>query len=161
VLLDTVHTTSPIVAYSKPMLQQFEMRRHTGVGRYIAESDLRKHDDQSMGLFLMARLGGVDFVGYKSYLFAKSIRNEASLAGHPPALAGDKNSPKMCWVSVYIDGAPLYTGGPGTDAVDFNSLRVDEFAGVEFYAGGASTPAQYNNTKESNCGVLLLWTREK
>jgi hypothetical protein len=64
-------------------------------------------------------------------------------------------------VSVYYDGAPLYTGAPDTDAPDMRSFRVDEFAGIEYYAGGASVPAQFNNTRESNCGVLLLWTREK
>ena len=37
-------------------------------------------------------------------------------------------------------------------------LRVEEFAGIEFYAGGASVPVQYNKTG-SSCGVLLLWSR--
>ena len=33
-------------------------------------------------------------------------------------------------------------------------------AAVEFYAGGATIPVQHNKTG-SNCGVLLLWTRER
>jgi len=39
-------------------------------------------------------------------------------------------------------------------------MRVDQFAGVEFYPGGATIPSQYNKTG-SSCGVLLLWTRER
>ena len=51
---------------------------------------------------------------------------------------------------------------PCPEAGDNNlqQMRVDQFAGVEFYPGGATIPSQYNKTG-SSCGVLLLWTRER
>jgi hypothetical protein len=157
VVLDTMRTTSPIVAYRKPMLQEFEMRRHSGTGRYIAEEVLRKNDQQSIGQFLGGRLGGMNLVGYKSALFAGSIRNQ----GGTLAIPDDSRSPRGCWIAIYEDGVPLYTGAPSTNAPDLHSIRIDRYAGIEFYPGGASMPARFNSTKEANCGVLLLWTREK
>ena len=69
--------------------------------------------------------------------------------------AGGKNAfgRGICPVDVYVDGV-VYTDN------DLQKLRVDQFAAVEFYAGPAQTPVQYNKTG-SNCGVMLLWTRER
>jgi hypothetical protein len=58
-----------------------------------------------------------------------------------------------CPADVYIDGLIVSDN-------NLEQMRVDQFAAVEFYAGGARTPVQYNKT-DSNCGVLLLWTRER
>ncbi|MEO8334950.1 MAG: hypothetical protein ABI664_08260 [bacterium] len=43
---------------------------------------------------------------------------------------------------------------------DFNRFAVGEYAAVEFYPGDASLPLQYSN-RGSDCGTLLLWTRER
>jgi hypothetical protein len=58
-----------------------------------------------------------------------------------------------CPVDVWIDGANVADD-------NLNGMAVNEFAGVEFYAGGATLPPQYNKTG-SSCGVLLLWSRER
>jgi hypothetical protein len=39
-------------------------------------------------------------------------------------------------------------------------VQRERIRGVEYYAGGATMPPQYNGT-DSGCGVLLLWTRER
>jgi hypothetical protein len=68
-----------------------------------------------------------------------------------------------CWVSVYVDGALIYNGAnapAGTPPPDANALETANYAAVEYYAGGASVPAEYNRTGNA-CGVLLLWTRER
>jgi hypothetical protein len=41
---------------------------------------------------------------------------------------------------------------------NLNDFSVKDLAGVEYYPGDATAPPQYH---QSNCGLLLLWTREK
>jgi len=43
---------------------------------------------------------------------------------------------------------------------DLEKMRVNEYAGIEYYPGGSTIPTQYNRTG-SSCGVLLFWTRER
>ena len=54
----------------------------------------------------------------------------------------------------------IYLNGAASVDTDLEKLRASEFAGVEYYAGGAAIPTQYNRTG-SSCGVILLWTRER
>lgn len=158
VSLDTVHTTSRIVKYHSPQLRAFEERRQGGVGRYIAEDVMRKNDALSVATLLAARLPGMSIVGYKSQSFAQSNR-AAGIATPFRALQNDRHSPMGCWLAVYVDGQALFSGPPG-DAPDLSRMFVDDYAGAEFYPGGASVPAQFNMIRTANCGVLLLWTRE-
>ncbi|MEW5918356.1 MAG: hypothetical protein AB1762_18280, partial [Gemmatimonadota bacterium] len=50
--------------------------------------------------------------------------------------------------------------GMSGDAVlfDVNSINPTHVAAIEFYAGAAQMPAQYNRTG-SACGALLIWTK--
>jgi len=42
----------------------------------------------------------------------------------------------------------------------YRTMNVNDYAGVELYAGRATLPVQYN-VPDSGGGVLLLWTRER
>jgi hypothetical protein len=71
-----------------------------------------------------------------------------------------------CYATVYVDGALYYTKATDAPGVrtsgppDMRRLDANDYAGIEFYPGGATIPPQYNGT-DSGCGVLLLWTRER
>ena len=78
----------------------------------------------------------------------------------PQAEPGQKDSPRGCWVAVYLDGLALYIGPP-QPAPDLTKILVRDLAGAEFYQGSAALPAQFSAIKSSDCGVLLLWTRER
>ena len=78
-------------------------------------------------------------------------------ARYGPVRPGDK---EMCWLTVYMDGVLTYSRKNGGPPPNFKDIATNQFAGVEFYAGGASLPAQYN-ASDSGCGTLLLWTRER
>ena len=47
-----------------------------------------------------------------------------------------------------------------SDIPDMGGFQINDYAAVEYYAGGATVPLQYNQTG-GGCGVLVLWTREK
>lgn len=57
-------------------------------------------------------------------------------------------------MQVYVDGVML-AFDPSSDDID-KLVNLSEVEGVEVYAGGSETPAQYNATG-SSCGVVLIW----
>jgi hypothetical protein len=62
-----------------------------------------------------------------------------------------------CYALVYVDGHLMNTQRP-TEPYDINSIAPERIEGVEWYASGAQTPAQYA-TLNSTCGVMAIWTR--
>jgi hypothetical protein len=81
-------------------------------------------------------------------------------------------SAMTCWATIYVDGVQIYNyqmdapikGVVGSAATptrpDFSRMNVSDYAGVEFYASSATFPPWVSNVN-NDCGVLLLWTREK
>jgi hypothetical protein len=134
--------------YLSPQLRAFDERRLSGQGgHFIVEEELRKNDHQPL-TNVVRRMPGLQIKcitkGPKSgACFATSFRSKTAHA----ILGGE------CMVDVYLNGA-VYSDP------DLQQLMTKEFAGVEFYGGGASVPIQYNKLG-ATCGVLLLWTREK
>jgi carboxypeptidase family protein len=154
-----------------PALRGFEERRTSGAGGYfISDSVLRNNENRTMADALGAYRAGIAFarqVGDAAYAF--STRNPKSgkfvfLGGGVPAHDWqNKPTPAKCYATVYLDGVLVYDLGlqPSNSPApppDINQYHVSDLAGVEFYAGGASTPIQF---RSSGCGALLLWTREK
>lgn len=166
VTLDTVETKAAGVKYISPALRQFEERRRAGFGKFIDEPTMRKNDDRTLGNTLK-RIAGIRVFIYNNSEFVGTSRSvggqSGALTGKPPPLADPsrRDSPRACWVAVYIDGVMLYNGEPTQPAPDLSKILVRELAGAEFYAGSASLPAQFSGIKASDCGVLLLWTRER
>jgi hypothetical protein len=154
-----VESTAPRT-YISPNLQGFEERRKVGLGHFIDETELRKNDDRSLANVIVSHVPGI---------LAMSSGRGTLLATHRtttcggPVFAGCKpGQAPVCYATVYIDGVLVYemAKAPGMGAPDFGRMDVRQFAAVEYYAGGATVPVQYNATG-SGCGVFLLWTRER
>jgi hypothetical protein len=154
-----------------PGLNAFEERRSKGFGHFIPPDEMRKADNVSMGTFIASRIPGLKMqpgVGAANYL----VSSRKNCAG--PVLR--KCTVPDCFVTVIVDGVRIFdvarmlgeqNGGFGgldkramSQIPDFAHMNVRDYAAVEFYAGGASLPAQYNITS-SDCGTLMLWSREK
>jgi hypothetical protein len=166
VTLDTVETKAAGMTYISPALRQFEERRRAGYGKFIDEPTMRKNDDRTLGNTLK-RISGIRVFVYNNSEYVGTSRSvggqSGALQGKSPPLADPsrRDSPRGCWVAVYVDGVMLYNGDPRQPAPDLSKILVRELAGAEFYAGSASLPAQFSAIKASDCGVLLLWTRER
>jgi len=170
--LDTVRTTAaatPIPNASvSPAMRQFEERRKTGNGKFITEETLRENDNRTLGN-LLKRLSGIRVYVYNGGEYVQSSRaagvgKAGSLLGgvqaQPPRADPARiDSPRGCWVSVYMDGLSIYNGGSSEVAPDVSKILVRDVAGVEFYSGSGTLPAQFSAIKGSECGVLLLWSR--
>ena len=144
-VLPTVVTKDSAPRHIAPGLQAFEERRRMNVGGYFAGEDLLRKNDTKRITSIVRTFPGL-VVACPSAgprigeCFAGSTRIARFVVGG-------------CRMQFYIDGIIV-------DDDDLEKLRVDQFAGVEYYPGGASVPPQYNKTG-SSCGTLLLWTRDR
>jgi hypothetical protein len=115
-------------------------------GQFVDEAGLRKMDGDAMSNVLQrfhgAMLNGGRFV---------STRKPSSGPVFQPKRLGANGS-----VAVYENGVRRASLTP----IDFNKIPVDDYAAVEFYAGAETYPVWISPTN-NDCGVLLLWTRER
>lgn len=136
--LPTVVTMDSAPRYVSPGLRAMEERRKKGFGQFITETELRKNDSKRL-TNVIRTLSNINLACPR-----KGLRR-----GECWAVGGRTGCP----LDVYLNGA-LSTDN------DLEKLQVSEFAGVEYYPGGATIPPQYNKTSAA-CGVLLLWSRER
>ena len=155
--LDSVRVTAVETRYISPNLRGFEERRKSGRGGYfITDSLLRRNDERSVAGVVAGNAPGVVIVSAAGYTYLASSR-KCSVAGATASCKGGST----CWVAVYQDGIRIYDATMGAmNRPDFNRIAVREYAAVEFYPSDASLPMQSSN-RGSDCGTLLLWTREK
>ena len=144
-ILPAVVTKDSAPKYVPPGLRAMEERRKLGFGHFITEAELRKNDSQKM-TNVIRTLPNVNIVCSKF-----GVRECWAVAGRLSSKYMVQGG--SCDIEVYMNGAL-------SNDHDLEKLQVAEFEGVEFYPGGATIPVQYNKTG-SNCGVLLLWTRER
>jgi hypothetical protein len=144
-LLTGTATTLPAVVtkdsapkFLSPGLREFEERRKQGMGHYITEAQLRKNDSKRM-TSIVRTLAGLNIVC--------------------PATGRRRSE---CWAVGTRRGCPLdvYINGVISIDNDLEKLAVSEYAAVEYYAGPATIPPEYNKTG-SSCGVLLFWMRDR
>lgn len=173
--LDSVRVVAAAVPkYISPGLRGFEERRTQGFGHFLTETDLRNATAGTMANLISLRVPGVRVVNVRSETFLASGRSSGDggpvlLDAKARARAGIQvdslANMQACWLTVYQDGMRVYDAtmtmrNPKIRPPDFRLMPIDQFAAVEYYAGGATLPPQFNTTG-SECGTLLLWTRER
>ena len=128
--------------YISPGLRDFEERRKTRLGQYITEGELRKADARELP-DVLRRLSGT--------LVSCTTRTPRQCSLQSSRFAG------ICPYTIYLDG--IRVG-------DSNLLmyNVSELGAVEAYSA-TTAPAQYSpkggTNRYQDCGVLLLWSRER
>ena len=165
-VLDTVKATGAAQRRLPPGLAGMEERRRAGQGGYfVTEEVLRNNDSRQMAGVISGRVPGVTQVFIGSSVYLASGRTVGD--GGPVFRKKPSGSPNQCFVTVYMDGIRLWNGpwdGPSdrehAPPPDFGHMGVTEYAGIEYYPGGASIPMQFNATT-TGCGTLLLWTRDR
>lgn len=151
VQLDAQKVMASGVDLTAPNMREFDERRKMGFGHFFTTDELRKIEGgRPLMNYLASRLPGMS-------LYRPDPKDRPS----DYYIASFRG--KRCPIALYIDGVAMYlpgvTLGPGNPP-DVSQLSADDFAAVEYYASGATVPAQYNGTQQ-NCGILLLWRRYK
>src|SRR6185503_12488794 len=155
--LDTVHTIAGSTKYISGNLRAFQERAEKGIGRFVVDSTLRKNENQPLSDVLRALVPGLRIQQRGAESIVMSSRDQR---GGKYALLG-AGAGARCFASIYLDGILVYDQAAVDDRVpppNINDYTVRDITGIEYYAGPASVPSQF---KASECGTLLLWTREK
>lgn len=131
-VLDTVTVMGQVVPRR---LKDFEIRRHTGLGRFVTDSMLEKEASQPLSLVISMRFPGIRFSDGRlhSMRFSTTISRGA----------------RDCAVDVYLDNM-LYLD-------DLDAIRPWEVAGIEFYTMETAPPQFRRGT--GSCQVVLLWSK--
>ena len=128
--LPEVRTTAASPTTGK--LATFERHRAEGMGHFLTREQLAKGE---------GHLTSDVFRTIPGMLLRPSSRGTAWYAATTRG--------GICLARVVVDGAIMPT------PFDINSIRPEQMAGVEFYAGGASMPIEYR----SGCALVVIWTR--
>lgn len=125
-------------------LATFELHRAGGFGHFLTQDQLEKAEGH-LTSDVFRRIPGV-WLRFDTRSGAWYVASFRSGGGGTP-----------CPATVVVDGTSMR--GPFDGVFDINSIRPEEMAGVEFYAGGATTPIAYGGTQGGGCGTVLIWTR--
>jgi hypothetical protein len=157
--LDSVRVEAPATKYVSPNLRDFEERRKLGFGYFLSEDEFRKGENKTMTSMLVGKLPGIAATRTGGGQYLATMRK----CGNGPVFLTCVNGYSPCYVALYVDGVLVFNPAVDKDprqAPDLDRMVTREYAAAEFYQGGATLPAKYNMTS-SNCGTLLLWSRER
>lgn len=125
---------------ASPRLADFERRRAVGPGRYLTWAQLRIRQNWRTSEALR-EIGVV---------------TRRDRIGSEVVVSGRRAT--SCPARVFLDGIEV-SQGAGI-LIDINNYIVETLAGVEWYAGPSVAPPEFN-VSGANCGILVLWTRDR
>jgi hypothetical protein len=153
--LPKVLVTDSSVKYLSPALRSFEERRKGGFGHFIPESEMRKNDNHTMTDVLISHIPGLMIA--PSALGAQFIVSTRKMCkGGALAACRFPN----CYPAVLVDGVKANIGMSVNLPPDWSKILPTDYAAVEYYAGPSEAPIEFSGSS-NECGLLLLWTRER
>ncbi|HUQ83876.1 MAG TPA: carboxypeptidase regulatory-like domain-containing protein [Gemmatimonadaceae bacterium] len=146
-----------------PKLAEFERRRAGGFGHFVTQATIDSFPARRLSNFL-ATLPGLSIQHGNSSVanWAVGTRLSGSILKRPAISIFDKvrgAKVGICYSSVLLDGASVYSGKEGEALFDLDQIQSSEVAGIEFYASAAQMPPELNMTTSGTCGVVVIWTR--
>jgi len=150
VVLDSIVVTSRPPA-PRGMREGFEERRSMGFGRYLDSTELRRNEHRPLDE-LLSRLQGVQI----STMFLDGRLMRVATNSRRRDQSG-----KPCFMTVILNGMVMNRSGGLSDAIpdlrrDFDVAALEA---VEVYLSRAGVPIEYAGGG-SECGVVILWTRQ-
>ena len=155
-----------VLATARPLgkLVAFEQRRLSGnPGVFLQQSALEAEAGRQLSDVVRLRLTSARIILYRrtgAELIA-SGRGMGSITQHPRADPAYINSPTACFAQVFLDGVRIYAPSVSSPIgpPDLRRMRPETLMALEFYSGGAATPAEFGGL-DTSCGTLVLWTRD-
>lgn len=164
-LLSRAVTLEEVNVNASAVIPSFEENRRLGLGEFWDRERLEKLEgiplstvlDQTQGLKMVRSAGMASWVASMRST-AGGFGGTTSCFELESATATDRGKNCGCFVQVYLDNVPLFTGRPTDEVPNINAIPVSSIEAIEFYAGPAATPARYA-TLNSSCGTLVIHTR--
>jgi hypothetical protein len=155
VLLQPIRQALPeVVTTARPetrgKMSEFERRRAAGFGHFVTRAQLEKFEGHLTEDVVRSMPGFGIHPGPFRESYVGTTRPPTSIL---------RNGPNgICYSGVMVDGVAVYHGNDSERPFNINSIPPQEIEGVEFYAGGATMPVEYNATRAA-CGLVVIWTR--
>jgi hypothetical protein len=134
------------------VMAAFEDRRKLGIGTFIDSTELRRFEGRRLGDVLRGR------TSLRIIPFQQTVGLIEYRAASPTAKDDDGNP---CWSSVFLDGVPIYRArSVSMRPPDLNrDFDVASLMAIEYYRSASQVPMEFGTGRDSDCGVLVLWTR--
>ncbi len=168
ITLETVQVTA--TAHDK-LRQSFDENKRIGLGHFLERTDIAKFDGMELATVLQ-NISTTGVVNGNGHSWITSRRHPgtlcppndtACLQSHgfyiPEKMELQQGMPVLCWAHVYVDGVLQNGSKEPTEPYDLKQIPPERIDKMEFYAGPSETPLQYSRLG-SNCGVLVVWTRQ-
>ena len=147
-------TARPLPARGSVM-EAFEERRKLGIGGFIDSTELRRFEARKLADVLRGRMN-VRIVQY----YEPMLGGRGPVEYRAASPIGRDNDGNWCWVSVYLDGIPIYKAGSAMRPPDIErDFNVSSLMAIEYYRSAAQVPIEFGSGRDADCGVLVLWTR--
>jgi hypothetical protein len=159
-VLESLNVAAPAPAPVVAKMVEFEERRRSGPGRFLTRAELAKREDSPLS-DVLRMVAGLNLVRRPAECgdgFSLATGRGGAYRWLPWMNCSGFAMAGACYVTIYLDGARLWTWGqqeiPDVDKL----LTVGTLEGIEIYRGPSETPTKYQTTG-SACGAMLLWTR--
>lgn len=170
ITLEAVQVTA--TAYDK-LRRSFDDNMRVGLGHFMTRDQIAKYDGMELATVL-SNLPSTGVANGNGHSWVTSRRRPAPLCpGNPPSDAclqahgfyipsyfeQMQGMPRECWAHVWLDGVLQNGMKEPTEPFDLKQVTPERIDKMEFYAGASETPLQYSRMG-SQCGVLVIWTRQ-
>lgn len=167
--LGGIAVTAPATA--SDLMAGFEVRRKQGAGRFLTREDLDKAGDRQLTEVIKKLGGSIRIIRNQSEAYIATTLQQASGAMKPGCsvpVGGDVRGYMLecanmrgCLVQVFVDGMKIFGQGPDKNEIppNLDEFLIKNLQGIEFYSSPSRTPAEFQTTT-SQCGTLVIWTRQ-
>lgn len=173
--LDSIRVKASAYSPNDEAMRLFEENRRLGLGKFFTRADLEKARARPM-VDILGGLPGTKPRATGSLGYILSNRGLKSMTECSPMLQDDPDAVAKTAVPARRGGGGTATPRPCTEACfphvfldgtdvsprevpNINRFNPDQLEAIEYYAGGAQVPPEYNRLNSSYCGVIVLHAR--
>lgn len=130
-------------------LKDFYERVRQGAGHYLTRDQIDAFKPRQIS-DLYRMIPGLKLV-------PTAVGDRAAMSSRDGPYTDTFGRRRECPIQYFVDGTPYEAAGPEALYMD---LRPDELEGIEVYTGTVGLPPQFRRSNR-NCGVILIWKRER
>ena len=138
--------------------EAFEERRKLGFGKFIDSAEMRRSELRRTS-DLLRGIPGVNMVRFRECTTSRTCGPTEERAASGRGWRSLRARNEYCWMSVILDGSPLYQDSGSRPPPDFSrDFSVASLESIEIYRSSSEVPTEYGGTS-AQCGVIVLWSR--
>lgn len=139
-----------------PWLRSFYARAESGPGEYFTRADIERMRPREVSDLFRIVPGMVLSVSPEGDTSPRMVEGTISFRSDESVRGGGAGARSSCPILWFVDGSPIEP----TDGRIDTEIDPAEVEGIEIYRRTTLAPAQYRRG-HSNCGVVLIWKRER